>query len=155
MTLLRRLSRSSAAFLLCAVLCPLASSQEVGNRPALAPLNPEFVRYRTDLGPGRILSFTTDGHPLGLIPLPMDFSGVRDSGLVLAGSYPARYDMRTLGKLSPVRDQAQCGSCWTFATMASVESALLPGSANDFSENNLKDTHGFDSTPCAGGNLLM
>ena len=85
----------------------------------------------------------------------MDFSGVRDSGLVLAGSYPARYDMRTLGKLSPVRDQKRCGSCWTFATLASVESSLLPGSPNDFSENNMKDTHGFDSAPCNGGNFLM
>ena len=152
---LLRLSRSPAAFLLYAVLCPLAFSQELGNRPALAPLNPEFVRYRSDLERGRIRFFTSDGHPTGLIPLPMDFSQVKDSGLVLATSYPARYDLRTLGKLSPVRDQAQCGSCWTFATMASVESALLPGSANDFSENNLKDMHGFDRGPCAGGNLLM
>ena len=149
------LQRPSAALLLAVVLCQLASSQEVGRRPALAPLNPEFVRYRTDLEQGRIRFFTSDGHPTGLIPLPMDFSHVKDSGLVLAAAYPARYDLRTLGKLSPVRNQAQCGSCWTFATMASVESALLPGSANDFSENNLKDKHGFDRGPCAGGNFLM
>jgi uncharacterized protein (TIGR03437 family) len=153
--LLRRLTRSSATFLLCAVLCPLASSQEVGTRPALAPINPEFVRYRTDLEHGRIRFFTSDGHPTGLVPLPMDFSNLRDSGLVFATSYPARYDLRTLGKLSPIRDQAQCGSCWTFATMASAESSLLPGSSNDFSENNVKDTHGFDSSPCSGGGAMM
>jgi uncharacterized protein (TIGR03437 family) len=147
--------RPSAALLLFAILGPLAISQEVGNRPALAPFNPEFIRYRSDLEQGRIRFVTADGHPTGLIPLPMDFSHVKDSGLVLAAAYPARYDLRTLGKLSPVRNQAQCGSCWTFATMASVESALLPGSANDFSENNLKDTHGFDRGPCAGGNFLM
>ena len=64
---------------------------------------------------------------------------------------PARYDLRTLGRVTPVRDQKTCGACWAFATYASLESTLKPGENRDFSENNLKNTHGFDLEPCEGG----
>lgn len=38
------------------------------------------------------------------------------------GSY---VDWRTSGKVTPVRNQANCGSCWAFATVAFFESVLL------------------------------
>ena len=53
------------------------------------------------------------------------------------GPRPAAYDLRAAGKLSPVRDQGRYGTCWAFASLASLESSLLPGAANDFSENNM------------------
>ena len=65
---------------------------------------------------------------------------------------PTSYDLRTQGKLTPVKNQGSCGSCWTFATYGSLESSLLPGETNDFSENHLKNTHGFDWGYCDGGN---
>ena len=68
---------------------------------------------------------------------------------------PASLDLRTLGKLSPVRDQLAWGTCWTFATCASLESGLLPGLAADFSEKNLANLSGFDLGPDDGGNADM
>jgi C1A family cysteine protease len=80
------------------------------------------------------------------------------SSLVAASSsssLPARYDLRAVGKVTPVKDQGQCGSCWAFSTLASIESSLLPGESWDFSENNMRNTHGFDLFSCQGGNSVM
>lgn len=70
---------------------------------------------------------------------------------------PASFDLRTLGEVTSVKNQGGCGSCWAFGTYGSVESTLLAdgGPSWDFSENNLKNYHGFDLGPCAGGNAWM
>ena len=39
-------------------------------------------------------------------------------------SFPVVYDLRNTGDTTSVKNQGQCGSCWAFATMASVESNL-------------------------------
>jgi C1A family cysteine protease len=77
------------------------------------------------------------------------------STLVTESSLPLRFDLRTQGKLTPVKDQGTCGSCWAFSTFASLESGLLPAEIWDFSENNMKNTNGYDLSSCQGGNALM
>ena len=77
--------------------------------------------------------------------------------LLAGASFPVSFDLRTGGYVTSVKNQGGCGCCWAFATMGSLESSILKagGSAQDFSENNLKDYHGFDLAPCAGGNTEM
>ena len=54
---------------------------------------------------------------------------------------PAHFDLRDWGWLTSIRNQGEMGSCWAFAAIGAVESALLKstGVAYDFSENNLKN----------------
>ena len=70
---------------------------------------------------------------------------------------PAKFDLREGGFVTAVKDQAFCGACWTFGTYGALESTILmaEGQTWDFSENHLKNHHGFDYTPCQGGNENM
>ena len=58
---------------------------------------------------------------------------------------PARYDMREMGWVSPVRDQGALGNCWAFAPCAALESYLLKTGRGewDFSEKNLVNLNGW------------
>jgi C1A family cysteine protease len=60
---------------------------------------------------------------------------------------PATYDLRALGRLTPVRDQGDLGTCWAFANLAAVESRLLPGRQWDLSEDNLVLRSGYGPFP--------
>ncbi|MDD1652088.1 MAG: hypothetical protein LUO86_03525, partial [Methanomicrobiales archaeon] len=157
-----------------------ASSREKGvATPFVAPENPDYEKYREDRDTGRIRPTTADGKALGYIPSPVSLSHTKGEkvsrralvaaaqGLAAEGglvqsipggdivSLPSSYDLRTLGKLTPVRNQGACGSCWAFATYGSLESTLKPDETWDFSENNLKNKHGYAGTHCAGGNAGM
>lgn len=73
---------------------------------------------------------------------------------------PSHYDLRTLGRVTPVKDQGNIGTCWDFATIGSLESSLLPGKIWNFSENHIKNIlsysypEGFDRTYKGGGDWL-
>jgi C1A family cysteine protease len=122
-----------------------------------APLNPAFVNWVKDREAGKPWPlYTREGRPLGLIPPPADFSDVAFAAEPSRPvAYPASYDLRSKNKLTPIKDQGNCGSCWAFATFGSLESFLKPKANYDFSEQNLIDNHGFDFGPCDGGHLWM
>jgi C1A family cysteine protease len=77
-------------------------------------------------------------------------------GMAQAASFASSFDLRS-SYVTSVKDQGSCGSCWAFATYGSLESSILKagGPTEDFSENNLKDYHGFDLGPCDGGWSFM
>jgi C1A family cysteine protease len=121
----------------------------------LAPVNKAFLEYNTQRD--RVLRYTSEGHPLGLIPSPHDLSYLKNLSVRRSRQIdlPVTYDLRTLNKLTPIRNQGSCGSCWAFATYGSLESFLMPAEPRDFSEEHLIHNHGFDYDPCYGGTLDM
>ena len=127
--------------------------------PHFAQPNPDFVKYQQDLVIGNA-SYRANAHvAAGFIPPPVSVKQLTGQSirgaLVGAPSVPASYDLRKQNKLTPVKDQGECGDCWAFATFASLESYLKPTETWDFSENNMKNTHGFHIAPCDGGNEFM
>ena len=138
---------------LSVVPCTVRGSEE----PVLAPENPAFVDYILD--PYSLIEAESVGtFPAGLIPEPLNLTALNDQVVFTAEATtlpPAYFDLRTQNKLTPIRNQGSCGSCWSFATYGSLESFLMPGESCDFSENNLKNLHGFDIASCSGGNRTM
>lgn len=123
----------------------------------IAPENPEFVTDQENQSSSQAEVYS-NGHKLGFKPGPVSLRHLRQRSNVQS-FFPAYYDLRTLNKVTPVKDQGNAGTCWAFATYGSLESYLMPYQKWDFSENNLKNVlsddspEGFDRTD--GGNEFM
>ena len=65
---------------------------------------------------------------------------------------PTAYDWRDYGRVSPVKDQGACGSCWAFSTVANLEGLYYAnkGVMKTLSEQMLVDCDTSDSG-CNGG----
>jgi cathepsin L len=68
-----------------------------------------------------------------------------------------KFDWRTIGKVTPVRNQRSCGSCWAFAAMGAYESSYLIHNnlSIDVSEQHVQDcatyADGQRAGTCAAG----
>ncbi|MEM3647055.1 MAG: lectin like domain-containing protein, partial [Thermofilum sp.] len=141
--LLLSLILSSGAF------TPSAQASPQGQ---ISPLNPAFEQKIQEL---KTQAWQKEGKQsnLGYFPSPLDWSHLKGKRIPssIQGSFPSSYDLRSQGKVPPVRDQGSYGTCWAFATFGSLESALLPSESWNFSEDNLINTSGFDPDPYSGG----
>ena len=70
---------------------------------------------------------------------------------------PDSIDWRSQGKVNPVQDQGQCGSCWAFSAVAAMESraAIKSGTLYKLSEQQLVDCAGgeYGNLGCNGGDM--
>ncbi|MGB6873625.1 MAG: C1 family peptidase [Dehalococcoidia bacterium] len=98
----------------------------------VAPVNPEFLEF-----------WENPPEPFyGYIPSPMDLSHLDKIPVeraVALTTIPSSFDWRAQGKVTPVKDQNPCGTCWIFGTTSVLESAVLIGEDTeyDFSEQSV------------------
>lgn len=68
---------------------------------------------------------------------------------------PAAYDMRKEGRVTEVRDQGDSGTCWAFASLAALETTLMPDEKLQFSVDNMTMNNGFGVEQFEGGQYRM
>ena len=70
---------------------------------------------------------------------------------------PARWDSREHGWITPIRNQGGLGTCWAFASYATLEAQFLKDGLGerDFSEKNMANLHGWNLAPEEGGDYNM
>lgn len=68
---------------------------------------------------------------------------------------PKRYDMRELGRVTPVRDQGLYGTCWAFASLAALETTLTPQENLMFSPDHMSLCNSFSLGQNEGGEYTM
>jgi len=93
--------------------------------PQLAPLNPDFVAYWEN----------PPGTSFGYIPSPFDLSHLDQlpvAGLQTSYALPNSFDWRDYGKVTSVKNQNPCGTCWVFGTTSVLESAVLIGESVEY-----------------------
>lgn len=68
---------------------------------------------------------------------------------------PAKYDLRDKMRTPVVKNQGSFGTCWAFAALSAMESALLPEESMEFSPDHMSLKNSFYLEQADGGNYTM
>jgi parallel beta-helix repeat protein len=164
-------------FIIGVIVLLIAVMPVSDNLPAQAAAPPQ-PQEAPRLPPPSQPPLVIDGHGTGFIPPAVDLSHITGqimpdgslAGESPVGQPPASFDWRTQNKVTSVKNQGACGSCYAFAGIANVESKVLidtnttpPGP--DYSENNAKECNWRELNSygcpaqcwgsCDGGNYRM
>ncbi len=136
-----------------------AIDEQTSERLTNATLNPEWLAYQKDRMAGKAAARTSAaGNSFGLVPSTIDLSHIKGKEAEdVALTYNPSFDLRTIGKVTSVKNQNPYGTCWAFATFGSLESYLLPAEMPNFSEYNLVMNSQFtrDNPMNDGGSFTM
>lgn len=58
-------------------------------------------------------------------------------GSLTAGEYPSRFDLRDLGRVTPVKMQLPWGTCWAFGATTAAETSILTKMDSTYEETGL------------------
>ena len=72
-----------------------------------------------------------------------------------ASIVPTSYDLRKKGRVAGIKNQGSYGTCWAFAAISSLESALLPERTASLSVDNMCMNNSFNVTRDTGGVYTM
>ena len=160
-------ARLGLVLLLLSSICIGAIADEIGNEmiyPELASFNPDFIWNTNDP--------ISSPYQSGVMPSPRYQNNQKllpnELGLELYHPIPVQdhvqeetydteripqsFNLRQYNRVPQLGDQGSCDAGWTFASLGSLLSSILPDIIEPFSQNHLKNRHGFDLGSCDGGN---
>ncbi|KAF2078102.1 hypothetical protein CYY_000573 [Polysphondylium violaceum] len=143
----------------------LYASEDFGTRYENFKANYDFIEEwnsknsQTVLGLTQFADMTNDEYRANYLGTVFDASDLmpETEGLLhqtYIGDLPASVDWRQQGAVTPVKNQAQCGSCWSFSTTGSLEGAhqIRTGNLVSLSEQQLIEcSWAYGNQGCNGG----
>ena len=87
-------------------------------------INPDYIAWEEKKASSLSLMEEGEESAFGEVPAPAEMDGNTVS-FVAGVLLPEKYDLRSEGSLTEVRNQGYWGTCWAFASYASLESCLL------------------------------
>lgn len=98
-------------------------------------------------GKDSVRNTMVSGHAMGGAEETAPVPETGKSKMRLQASLPDEYDSRDHGFVTPVRNQDVFGVCWSFATIAAVESSLLAHDQGDYHRMQRLYRQGFRKVP--------